>query len=239
MRLGQLARKLSVRPSQIVDMLATNQQFLEDGSNAKLSDDLVKQIVLHFAPSRLAEIMTVQTQETEPDPQPEAIITKVVEEHPQPEVTTEVKQEVEDTETIRAPKVELAGLKVLGKIELPVPRKKEETKPEGETTEAEQKPKRERKDRRRKPIERTEKSWRNPIAVQREREEREKEERRKQALEEAKERKRLNYLNKIKTHAPTKAARIYDEPVEVESSTKTTAKPPRTWLGKFLRWLNT
>lgn len=240
MRLGQLARKLSVRPSQIVDMLATNQQFLEDGSNAKLSDDLVKQIVVHFAPSRLAEIMIVQTQETEPEPQqPEAIIAKVVEEQPQPEVTPEVKSEVEDTETIRAPKVELAGLKVLGKIELPAPRKKEEPKAEGETTEAEQKPKREHKDKRRKPIERTEKNWRNPIAVQREREEREKEERKKQLLEEQKERKRLNYLNKIKNNAPTKAARIYDEPVEVEPSTKTTAKPPRTWLGKFLRWLNT
>ncbi|MBX2915535.1 MAG: hypothetical protein KF856_09740 [Cyclobacteriaceae bacterium] len=238
MRLGQLARKLSVRPSQLVDMLAKHQQFLEDGSNAKLSDDLVKQIVLYFAPERLTEIMIVQTQETEPEPQqPEVVIPPVVVQ-PQAEVTTETKSEVENSETIRAPKVELAGLKVLGKIELPTPRKKEEAKVEGETTEAEQKPKREQKDKRRKPIERTEKPWRNPIALQREKEEREKEERRKQLLEEQKERKRLNYLNKIKNNAPIKAARIYDEPVEVEA-TKATTQQPRTWLGRFLRWLNT
>jgi hypothetical protein len=241
MRLGQLARKLSVRPSQIVDLLAKDQQFLEDGSNAKLTDDLVKQIVMHFAPERLAEIMSVQTQETgaEPEPQQPETITTKVEEEPQPEVIAETKPEAEDTETIRAPKVELAGLKVLGKIELPTPRKKEESKAEGETTEAEQKPKREHKDKRRKPIERTEKPWRNPIALEREKEEREKEERRKQALEEQKERKRLNYLNKIKTNAPTKAARIYDEPAEGIPSPKSEVKPPRTWFGKFLRWLNT
>ncbi|MBX2895285.1 MAG: hypothetical protein KF763_07575 [Cyclobacteriaceae bacterium] len=239
MRLGQLARKLSVRPSQLVDMLAKNQQFLEDGSNAKLSDELVKQIVLHFAPDRLAEIMTVQTQETEPEPlQPEPIITEVVQELPQPQASIEIASE-DEAETIRAPKVELAGLKVLGKIDLPAPRKKEEPKAEGETTEAEQKPKREHKDKRRKPVERTEKQWRNPIAAQREKEEREREERRKQALEEQKERKRLNYLNKIKHQAPAKTVRIYDEPVEEKPAGNATAKPPRTWLGKFLRWLNT
>lgn len=237
MRLGQLARKLSVRPSQIVDLLAKDQQFLEDGSNTKLSDDLVKQIVLHFAPNRLTEIMLVQTQEAEPElpQQPETVINEVAEQ--QPEIVSEIKSEVEDTETIRAPKVELAGLKVLGKIELPAPRKKEE--PKEESDQVQQKPKREHKDKRRKPIERTEKPWRNPIALQREKEEREKEERKKQLLEEQKERKRLNYLNKIKNNAPVKAARIYDEPVEEEITPQTTAKPPRTWLGKFLRWLNT
>ncbi|HNR75356.1 MAG TPA: hypothetical protein PKH83_09020 [Cyclobacteriaceae bacterium] len=239
MRLGQLARKLSVRPSQIVDLLAKDQQFLEDGSNAKLSDDLVIQIVLHFAPDRLTEIMLVQTQEAEPElpQQPETVINEVEEQ--QPEIVSEIKSEGEETETIRAPKVELAGLKVLGKIELPGPRKKEEPKGEGETTEAEQKPKREHKNKRRKPIERTEKPWRNPIALQREKEEREKEERKKQLLEEQKERKRLNYLNKIKNNTPVKAVRIYDEPVEKEITSQPTAKPPRTWLGKFLRWLNT
>jgi hypothetical protein len=79
MRLGQLARKLSVRPSQIVDILAKHQQFLEDGSNAKLTDDLVKQIVLHFAPDRLSEIMAVQTQEEpepQPNPEPETVVAE-------------------------------------------------------------------------------------------------------------------------------------------------------------------
>jgi|JI102314A2RNA_FD_contig_31_3739308_length_1105_multi_3_in_0_out_0_1 type IV secretory pathway VirB10-like protein len=241
MRLGQLARKLSVRPSQIVDILAKHQQFLEDGSNAKLSDDLVKQIVLHFAPDRLNEIMAVQTQETEPEPQPEpeTVVAEIVVEkiESQPEVVVETKPEVMDeSETIRAPKVELAGLKVLGKIELPAPRKKEEPKAEGEN-QAEQKPKRELKDRPRKPVERTEKQWRNPVAQQRDAEAREKEERRKKALEEEKERKRINYLNKIKTQH-VKAVRIYDETDEVQVELKPEQKP-RTWVGRFLKWLNT
>ncbi|MBN8653642.1 MAG: hypothetical protein J0L67_19585 [Cytophagales bacterium] len=240
MRLGQLARKLSVRPSQIVDILAKHQQFLEDGSNAKLTDDLVKQIVLHFAPDRLSEIMAVQTQEEpEPQPQPETVVAEIAVEkiELQPEVVVEAKPELADeSETIRAPKVELAGLKVLGKIELPAPRKKEEPKAEGEN-QAEQKPKREPKDRPRKPVERNEKQWRNPVAQQRDAEAREKEERRKKALEEEKERKRINYLNKIKTQ-PVKAARIYDEADEVQVELKPEQKP-RTWVGRFLKWLNT
>ncbi|MCW5911354.1 MAG: hypothetical protein KIT62_09785 [Cyclobacteriaceae bacterium] len=245
MRLGQLARKLSVRPSQIVDLLAKDQQYFEDGSNAKLNDDTVKQIVVHFAPERLAEIMTVQAQEieeTQSQPEPVVLEEAVVEEtEVQPEQAIETDTEApaeENTETIRAPKVELAGLKVLGKIELPAPRKKEESKAEGETTEAEQKPKREHKDNRRKPVERTEKSWRNPIAQQREAEAREKEERRKKALEEEKERKRLHYLNRVKTGQPAKAARIYDEPEEAQTETEPEQKP-RTWFGKLLKWLNT
>lgn len=241
MRLGQLARKLSVRPSQIVDLLAKDQQYFEEGSNAKLNDDLVKQIVLHFAPDRLAELMTVQTQEIEETQvQPEPAIEEVVEkiELPVEPLTAESTEVVSDTETIRAPKVELAGLKVLGKIELPTPRKKEEVKVEGEAEAVEQRPKRELKDKRRKPIERTEKQGRNPVALQREAEAREKEERRKKALEEEKERKRINYLNKIKTTQPAKAVRIYDETDEVRVEVKPEQKP-RTWLGRFLKWLNT
>jgi hypothetical protein len=242
MRLGQLARKLSVRPSQIVDILAKHQQFLEDGSNAKLTDDLVKQIVLHFAPDRLSEIMAVQTQEEpepQPNPEPETVVAESAVEkiELQPEVVVEAKPEVvDDSETIRAAKVELAGLKVLGKIELPAPRKKEEPKAEGEN-QAEQKSKREPKDRPRKPVERTEKQWRNPVAQQRDAEAREKEERRKKALEEEKERKRINYLNKIKTQH-VKAVRIYDETDEVQVELKPEQKP-RTWVGRFLKWLNT
>jgi hypothetical protein len=238
MRLGQLARKLSVRPSQIVDLLAKEQQFFEDGSNAKLNDDLVKRIVLHFAPERLAELMLVQTQEIEelqPQPVTEEVIEKT-ESQPEPviEITTEA---VNESEIIRAPKVELSGLKVLGKIELPASRKKEVAKSENEAIGEEQRPRREHKEKRRQPVERTDKNWRNPIAQQREAEAREKEESRRKAIEQEKERKRLNYLNKIKTTQPVKAVRIYDEPEErVEVKPE---KQPRTWFSKFLKWLNT
>ncbi|MBX2899248.1 MAG: hypothetical protein KF775_06345 [Cyclobacteriaceae bacterium] len=237
MRLGQLARKLSVRPSQIVDVLAKEQLYFDDGSNAKLSDEVVKKLVLHFAPERLAELMIAQTQETEePQNTPEPII-EAEKVEPDPEPVAAPKEVVADSETIRAPKVELAGLKVLGKIDLPEPRKKETAKAEADG-ENEPPRKREQKDKRRKPIERSEKKWRNPVAQQRESEIREREERRKQALDEEKERKRLHYLNKVKTTQPAKAIRIYEEDSEGAANPLPQQKP-RTWLGRFLRWLNT
>lgn len=241
MRLGQLARKLSVRPSQLVDLLATDQLYFEEGSNAKLNDELVKRLVLKIAPDKLAEIMTVQTQEVEAEPQATSI-EEVVEEkiEVQADVVTESTEIAadENVETIRAPKVELAGLKVLGKIELPTPRKKEESKIEENVAEADQKAKRERKDKRTKRVERNEKQWRNPIAIQREKEQREKEEQRAQALEQEKERKRLNYLSRIKNNQPTRATRIYDE-VEGNQPQAEPEQKPRTWIGKFFKWLNT
>ena len=56
MRLAQLARKISVSPSQIIDLLAQEQLFFEDGSNAKLNDDVVRKVLLTLAPNRLSEI---------------------------------------------------------------------------------------------------------------------------------------------------------------------------------------
>ena len=118
MRLAQLARKLSVRPSEIVDLLSHDQVYFEDGTNAKLNDELVKRVVLHFAPERVTEIMLVQTSEVneqESQPQPETVS------EPSIEVKTESIPEVSNPvtvtdlpETIRVQKVELTGLKVLG-----------------------------------------------------------------------------------------------------------------------------
>lgn len=239
MRLAQLARKLSVRPSEIVDLLSQDQLFFEDGSNAKLNDDLVRRVVLHLAPSRIAEIMLAQTNdanEPEPQPQPEIISAPPI------EVKTESAPEeinpptVTDLpETIRVPKVELAGLKVLGKIELPQPRLKVENKDDIKDI-SESKPKRERKERQPR-RDREEKPWRNPIALEREAEAREREERRLEALKQEKDRKRQHYLNQIKNNKPPKAARIYEESAPL---TAPVAKPkPRTLIGRFLQWLNT
>ena len=239
MRLAQLARKLSVKPSQIVDLLSQDQVFFEEGSNAKLNDDLVKQVVLHFAPERILEIMQVQATEAEAIEQESKFESSPL---PSLEVKAEPtaieaissSQGAEPTETIRVKKVELAGLKVVGKIDLPQPRQKEENKEEEAASQA--KPKRERKEKypRR---DRDEKLWRNPIALQREAEAREREERRQESLRQQKERKRLHYLNRVKNNKPPKAARIYEE--ATHASVEVVAKKPQTWIGKFLRWLNT
>jgi hypothetical protein len=242
MRLGQLARKLALRPSQLVDFLATKQINLEEGSNARLQDEHVTAIVTYFAPDRLQEIVNQSKEEVVVEVTPEVITPEPIElKETIEEVVAEAKtQEPQEVELIKAPKVELTGLKVLGKIELPEPKKKEELV-KGETSNPEeQKEKNNSRPPKRNAPSRTDRQpnqrpWQNPIALQREREAREAEEKRKEALEREKERKRMHYLSKVKTE-PTKVTRVYDEPKEVKS--KVVVAPPKTLWGKFVNWLN-
>lgn len=246
MRLGQLARKLAIRPSQIVDFLSTHQIYLEEGSNAKLYDEHVDRIVQHFAPDRINEIAAdIRVEEAaekkeapievaEPATDSENLKTEILE--PDSDL------EQERPEVIKAPKLELAGLKVLGKIELIEPKKKEKPvadvgveEPKSETEE------KGRSDRRQVPLkpkrEATQQPWRNPIALQREREARESEELKKEAAEREKERRKEHYLKRVKVGQPTKPARIFDEPVEVHINQKQEVRPLGLW-GRFMRWLN-
>lgn len=248
MRLGQLARKLSLRPSQLVDFLSTKQIYLEEGSNARLQDEHVTAIVTYFAPERLQEI--VAQSKTDSDSIPTPIIevlpvaTQPAEIEEKIEVITEPIQpeEPQEIELIKAPKVELTGLKVLGKIELPEPKKKESSTPPDTTDTPElgekikSRPASKRNAQSQTDRRPNQKEWKNPIAMQREREAREAEEKRKEALEREKERKRMHYLSKVKIEQPTKAVRVYDEPVEKEI--KTVTAPPKTLWGKFIKWLN-
>jgi hypothetical protein len=252
MRLGQLARKLALRPSQIVDFLASKEIFPEEGSNAKLSDEITQRIVLHFAPERLRELMSVEENTDEVIPETveakEALsqqkeeVKLIVEEQP----LIELAAEQEKPEVIKAPKVELSGLKVLGKIDLPEPKKKPEvpetTDSEVETNEIitakEKKPRRsEGKEyaQRRASYQRPE---RNPIAEERERKAREEEEKRKAKLEREKEKRTQYYLKRVKTGQPTKAMKIVSEPLE-SFAAQEVRPAPKTWWGKFMRWLNT
>lgn len=261
MRLGQLARKLALRPSQIVDYLATKQIFPDEGSNARLSDEVTERVVMHFAPERLNEIMAVEEKSPEPlaPPAPaneEPVTTQAVEEVVAVEAASppmmEVTEEKPEVEIIKAPKVELSGLKVLGKIELPEPKKKTAPVtelPEGTVVttegEAENIPATEKKQRRLEPRVNTQRRdnypqrpARNPIAVQREEQARKEEEKRKAKLEREKEKRTQYYLQRVKTGQPTRAAKMVDEPTE-SLSLKEEKPAPKTWFGKFLRWLNT
>ncbi len=249
MRLGQLARKLALRPSQIVDFLSTQQVHLEEGSNARIEDDRVVEIVKHFAPERLQEVVINLKSEADLV----APVVEVVEETINQEVIVEavtisepvhsiVDASQEKPEVIKAPKVELTGLKVLGKIELPEPKKKEVVS-EGATTESETPAIDERKSR---PVKRefkprkefaSQQPWRNPIAQQREREAQEAEEKKKAAAEREKERRKDNYLKKVKVSQPTKAVKLYEEQEESQGA-KPTKPAPKTLWGKFINWLN-
>src|SRR6478609_11417904 len=55
MRLGQLARKISIRQSDMVDFLVKSGVSIVNDSNARLEDEHVQSIIQHFAPSFLEE----------------------------------------------------------------------------------------------------------------------------------------------------------------------------------------
>lgn len=280
MRLGQLARKLAVIPAEIVHFLATNNIRIDESTNTRLDSEQLMLVVNHFAPARAAEFVTPVAEEISDIPEETAQVIETIEPEavePEPVIPMpDIQQEmavIEDNniipeaepepkiEVIKAPKVELAGLKVLGKIELPEPKKKEQTvtTESAETTTtttpsipdaaANEKPlsdkrrevRGEREGKRkshpksdRTSDQRNKRPRKNPIALQREREAYEAQLKREAEAKNEKERRTLYYLNRVKASVPTKPARLINEPV-VEMTADMT-KTPTTWLGKFWKW---
>jgi hypothetical protein len=251
MRLGQLARKLSLRPSEITEFLAARNILIEEGSNTKIDDDHASLIIQHFAPDMQNTVDPDVSAQEEPVAIPTNSILKETEILPEKQLETEMPETStealeEKPEVIKAPKVELSGLKVLGKIELPDPKKKSlETASEenvgGEPAKVEEPAKKEVSERKstspRKET-RGQKSSKNPIAFEREREALEARKKREAEAERQKERRTQNYLKKVKTAQPTKATKIVTEETEQMSAAEL-EEPPKTWWGRLVRWLTT
>lgn len=259
MRLAQLARKLSIKPATIVEFLSSQGITLEDNANTKVEDEQVKAVVSHFAPglfdAQPEPIMEPQPAETETIGE---TVDSSLEEETQSEVTLQeelvipapIHEEIEPVsadantlpDVIRAPKIELTGLKVLGKIELPEKKKKEEETTSVETAEtvvAEVEKKntpRERGIRTDRKPKSQQRSNRNPLAEARERERREQEEKRKQEIERKKEIRTKNYLKKVKVVAPVKRTKAE---VTSANTPKRKQEEPKTLWGKFVKWLTT
>ncbi|MGC3943504.1 MAG: hypothetical protein QM762_03045 [Chryseolinea sp.] len=150
MRLGQIARKLGVSQAEIVRYLSGQNLAIEEGSNVKLEEAHIRSLFAHFGPLENFEPkQPVQETVSSPDDKPAALTSEPATEHVETitpiiqqasiedsssvpvAATSEANQAVatnqtnELSDTIRAPKIELAGLKVIGKIELPQPKKKE------------------------------------------------------------------------------------------------------------------
>ena len=262
MRLGQLSRKLALRTSEIVEFLAGNQIRIEEGSNTRLEDEHVALIMQEFAPSRIEEVIgepdeneetesaAAQAEASDSSKRSDALEidlnNQASEEAPDDKSLVDVNEiREEKTEVIKALKVELPGLKILGKIEFPEPKRKElpqvdaAATVEGSSIPEESKkprpemrrgspPKTERRDQRQK---------KNPIALQRDQEAKEAEGKRKYQAERKKELRTQHYFKKVKAPSPTKALRLMNEPVEEITAEKT--KLPKTQLGRFLKWLTT
>lgn len=146
MRLGQMARKLGVSQAEIVQYLSRQNLRIEEGSNVKLEEAHVRSLYAYYTPSETFEpAQAIQTSVSLANDGPAEAIAEPLEEHENPSaielrsVQETIAESVDPTpisplssplpddpgDIIRAPKIELAGLKVVGKIELPQPRKKE------------------------------------------------------------------------------------------------------------------
>ena len=159
MRLGQLARKLDTKPAAIIEFVKANYGIaLENDLNTRIEDEHAQA----FAESVNGTLYTM-TEETEAnesvldqetnsstiekettvaEPSVEPIHVPI--EVPHYHTATDEKNEAildpfiplpvdPDAELIKAPKIKLEGLKVLGKIELPETKK--EIQPEADSTE--------------------------------------------------------------------------------------------------------
>jgi len=237
MRLGQLARKLAVKQNELVDFLAQKNIHIENGGNTKIEEAHLALLIEKFAPTGLElsanEISGPEVIE-EPQEPIDPIFDVAANEDNQPASGNVEDQKIE---LIKAPKIELSGLKVLGKIELPEPKKKELSTESPEATEQpERKPRRDFNQRRERNQSRPAK---NPIAAERERQAREEENKRKERAAQEKEKKTLRYMKKINAVQPTKAARNLHEREETVQAAPPLRPEPKSAWGKFLRWLNT
>lgn len=231
MRLGQLSRKLGIHTSKIIDFLASKDILISEDSNTRIEDEYVTWITQKYAPQLMAEVSnTLSEEKIEP-----IIHIPIVEEVTPAEEKPTASETSPLPELIKAPKIELSGLKVLGKIEIPEKKKtatsQEQPEPIGidstSTTERKKNPRKEF----------TPRPQKNPVALQREREEREAERKRKEKLQREKEKKTYNYLSRVKTQAPVKKSQYVKE--QIEEAASITEEVPKSLWGKFLRWLRT
>lgn len=241
MRLGQLARKLAVSPAEIIEYLAANNVEIENDTNTKLEAHSLALVTQRFGSALTDIAVEEEEKETEVDQPsvPETNVSEGVVADDTTETSPETSSVEEKTDVIRAPKVELSGLKVLGKIDLPEPKKKEPA-PKEEGQETENKDRKPRRDERRNNNSRRDRKdsrpAKNPIALAREREAKEAEEKRRLQAQREKELRTQYYQSRVKAHVPTKPARLVKEQVE-QMSEADLREPPKTWLGKFFRWL--
>jgi hypothetical protein len=202
MRIGSLARRLGIPPSDILGFLAVNNIEAESGANSRLAEDTLLRVVKHFAPEKVSEIFQAPDEVVEvvQEQVEEQVVQPVIEEPATVAEETPVEEEAPEVplEVIRVSKVELQGLKVLGKIDLPQPKKKlEDTdpKPEGEEQPVQQQQPAARSPRKefQKRSDRRDREWKNPLEQKRLQEARDAEQKKRDRAEQEKERRTNNY----------------------------------------------
>lgn len=145
---------------------------------------------------------------------------------------------------IKAPKKELSGLKVVGKIDLPAPVQKEAKKEEKEekevVTERDLRDYRYPKKKRKEPLTKEEKEKRRLQAKKRREESQERKEKKLKKIEEARKKARQEEHYRQSLAKSTLAQKKSSgKPSSKKSNPDPSETKPKTILGKFWRWLNT
>ncbi len=239
MRLGQLARKLNVRPADVFAALPPGTLQVEWNSNTRLSPELVREAVQFFRPDNWTNVVAELLEEEStgiadeevkpivpPERQPETAGSA-------PEVPAEPEQPEPRPELIKAPKIELPGLKVIGKIELPE-KKPKASAPEAETTEPKPEKLRYNAGKRERPQKNP--YTKNPIALAREQRQRELEKQKRIDDQVEKERRTKKYKEKVARHKPPKPV-AEKKPTVIPTRAETHTKPEASPWGKFKKWL--
>lgn len=290
MRLGQLARKLDVKVNEIVDFLNNEHNIsIENDLNTKIEGDALDFVMDNYKVDEVVEEKITEPEIIE-DVIPEKI-PEVVEEIPETVVETEVIENTENADNeivdnggdndklvvesedgeeielnvvdgvIKAPKKELSGFKVVGKIELDKPKKGvQHIKTEGEETtnvtdeitakrkeiaqlkrEKYLKRKAEKKKRQDNKKKRNKRKVLSELEIKEKQAELLVEKRLKQAqIDKEKKRKHYEQLTKNKKTTPSKKAKKKKKVDEsVVKTVKQFDKEPTTTLGKIWKWFNT
>lgn len=268
MRLGQLARHLETTPKEIVAYFASKGVDINSHPNSKLSEDQEKEVSEAFgfgiSEVEIIEEATHNEVVTKPEivasePEVAAIASTDFpessseteeeindsEEIQKPIVLSEAESEHSEPEIIKAPKIALPGLKVVGKIDLPEPKKPEPKKEtesaeekEAETTDGPKVIRHHRRNGRKRLTEEEREARRLKNKRAKEKRLKREAEKRKQLEEmQVKELKTQHYQQKITK--PTPAPKKTKKKAATQTELKDTRPKPKTILGKFWRWLNT
>lgn len=116
MRLSQLARQVSKSSRELIHFLESHEIRSYQSSNAKLEPDHVKLVLDHFTGHSISH---PDQSEMDPGLNPKKEPETPAIERKKTGEPSKIETETQEPEVIRAPKMKLQGVKVVGKIELP------------------------------------------------------------------------------------------------------------------------
>lgn len=257
MRLGQAARKFETTTDKLVKILAEEFREVNDHPNIKLTDEEVAYFEALYQPKAKEEVESIVPNKEEttslelPEAEKEEKEENIEPSEEKPELVDSLRPQVftleneftektKSLEKYKAEKPALDGLKVLGKIDLPEPKPKEEKESKAERSEKRQQERRKREDRKQR-------HHKNAAIEERKRQERIAKRKKVEAEKREKELKKKHYEKQVKAKLQAqqpkkKKKKVTKEQVNSNSSRPTTSQQQPTKKAKGLKrlwlWLN-